>query len=46
MKTSDDNFEDFKKFLVWAKTLCGGCGAEYKSDLLTCARCKLFFIVI
>ena len=26
------------------KTSCGGCGAEAKSDLLTCARCKVNFV--
>ena len=42
IKESDEFFfTKFKVFLEWCKTYCGGCGAENKSDLLTCSRCKV-----
>ena len=41
MKESDVYFTELRNFLERAKTYCGGCGAEDKRDLLTCARCKV-----
>ena len=41
IKESDGFFTKFKDFLEWCKSYCGGCGAENKSNLLTCARCKV-----
>ena len=40
---SDKCFNLFKDFLECSKTICGGCGGKDKSDLLTCARCKVIF---
>ena len=36
-----EDYNEFKDFLEWTKTFCGGCGGENKSDLLACARCKV-----
>ena len=43
IKESDKGFTEFKDFLELSKSYCGGCGAENKSKLLTCGRCKFIY---